>query len=53
MHIAFRHRLRLAALVFTFPCLHGAPVVVDVRGYVDEQGRAHVGPEKLDDRYQL
>jgi hypothetical protein len=51
VHIALRHRLRLAALAFTLPCLQGAPAMVDVRGYVDEQGRAHVAPEKLDDRY--
>ncbi|MEO8755090.1 MAG: lytic transglycosylase domain-containing protein [Casimicrobiaceae bacterium] len=32
---------------------HAPYAAADVWGYVDEQGRAHVATEKLDDRYQL
>jgi soluble lytic murein transglycosylase-like protein len=48
--------LRLRAALFAmlaFGAVHAPCATADVWGYVDEQGRAHVATEKLDDRYQL
>ncbi len=48
--------LRLCLRVLTMlalACVRVPAAVADVWGYVDEQGRAHVATEKLDDRYRL
>ena len=48
-----KHSFLRAALILGGACGRARTPRAAVWGYIDEQGRAHIATEKLDDRYQL